>query len=353
MDHDHGNPKGARSSNSKEVWDVVKGLDLSMALVNAQSFILEAATEAFLEAVDRDASDIVDRPVFDLFYPSEEPSVRAALEALREGKIEFYRTHRVLYQPHSEGRRASLWVHVIDFDGQRYALTQLSTERDTVESPLAAYLGHPAPTLAFGMTDEKGIVTTASDDVNAVLGIEAHELIGEPLLRSPEAQNAWRLLDSTPGQMGRNCISLRLEPFGPTGTPHVRCIITSFAKSSNYGFILIPESEMTVTPSNDRVADLERSLWNIASEVKASGIFDHLGSFPDAERFPQLNTLSSRQWEVLSRLLRGQRVPTIAEALFVSESTVRNSLSTIFHKFGVHSQAELLKLLLSDEPTKK
>jgi DNA-binding CsgD family transcriptional regulator len=352
MDH-NANPKAARSSSSKEVWDVVKGLDISMALVNAQSFVLEQATEAFLEAVGRDASDVIDRPVFDLFYPSEEPSVRVALESLREGKIEFYRTHRVLYQPHGEGRRASLWVHVIDCDGQRYALTQLSTESDTGDSPLATLLGHTPPSMAFGMTDEKGVVTSVSDDVNDVLGVEGPELIGKPLLRGAEASYAWRLLDATPGQMGRNCISLRLEPFGPTGAPYARCILTSFAKSSNYGFILIPESEMTVTPSNDRVADLERSLWNIASEVKASGIFEHLWSFPDAERFPQLNTLSSRQWEVLSRLLRGQRVPTIAEALFVSESTVRNSLSTIFHKFNVHSQAELLKLLLGDEPVKK
>jgi DNA-binding NarL/FixJ family response regulator len=113
----------------------------------------------------------------------------------------------------------------------------------------------------------------------------------------------------------------------------------------------MPETEPVSPPSSDRVADLEKSLWKIASEVQASGIFEHLWSFPDAKRFPQLNSLSSRQWEVLSRLLRGQRVSTIAEALFVSESTVRNSLSTIFHKFGVHSQAGLLKLL--QDPTSK
>jgi DNA-binding CsgD family transcriptional regulator len=38
-------------------------------------------------------------------------------------------------------------------------------------------------------------------------------------------------------------------------------------------------------------------------------------------------------------------VSTIADTLFVSQSTVRNHLATIFKKFGVHSQAELLELL--------
>jgi DNA-binding NarL/FixJ family response regulator len=45
----------------------------------------------------------------------------------------------------------------------------------------------------------------------------------------------------------------------------------------------------------------------------------------------------------LSRLLEGARVSTIASELQISESTVRNHLSTIFQRFGVHSQAELIE----------
>jgi DNA-binding CsgD family transcriptional regulator len=349
---DREGPQSAGASANQDVWDVVSDLDLPMAIVNAQSYLVESATEPFLEAVERDASDVLDHPVYELFYPSEELSVRAALDALSQGKIEFYRTHRMLNKPSGETHSVSVWVHVLDFGVQRYALCQLVATSDASDSPLRKFLGHGTPTLAFGMADERGIVTSVSDDVNDVLGVQPSELIGKPLLRSAEASKAWHLLDAGPNQMGKNCISMRLDSFSSKSAPYVRCILTSFVKSSNYGFILIPETDATDTSSNDRVATLERSLWKIASEVQASGIFDHLWSFPDAERFPQLNTLSSRQWEVLSLLLRGQRVATIAEALFVSESTVRNSLSTIFHKFGVHSQAELLKLLKGDGPTK-
>jgi DNA-binding NarL/FixJ family response regulator len=62
-----------------------------------------------------------------------------------------------------------------------------------------------------------------------------------------------------------------------------------------------------------------------------------------------LSPLTSREREVLDHLLDGERVHTIADALFVSQSTVRNHLSSIFKKVGVHSQAELLRRLRSSD----
>ena len=44
-------------------------------------------------------------------------------------------------------------------------------------------------------------------------------------------------------------------------------------------------------------------------------------------------------------LLRGERASTIATALYLSPSTVRNHLTMVFRKFGVHSQMELIQKL--------
>jgi EAL domain-containing protein (putative c-di-GMP-specific phosphodiesterase class I)/DNA-binding CsgD family transcriptional regulator len=55
--------------------------------------------------------------------------------------------------------------------------------------------------------------------------------------------------------------------------------------------------------------------------------------------------LSGRQHEIIERLLRGERVPTIARALYLSPSTVRNHLTAIYRKLGVHSQEELIRML--------
>jgi DNA-binding NarL/FixJ family response regulator len=70
---------------------------------------------------------------------------------------------------------------------------------------------------------------------------------------------------------------------------------------------------------------------------------------PDPQAIPGLSELSTRQWDVLNRLLRGERTTSIARDMFISPSTVRNHLSEIFRKLGVHSQGELLELLRTNE----
>ncbi|MGD9998718.1 MAG: EAL domain-containing protein [Ilumatobacteraceae bacterium] len=68
---------------------------------------------------------------------------------------------------------------------------------------------------------------------------------------------------------------------------------------------------------------------------------------PEIDLMSESEKLSTRQLEVLRRLLAGERVPSIARALYLSQSTVRNHLSVIFQRLGVHSQEELIQLLRS------
>lgn len=55
-----------------------------------------------------------------------------------------------------------------------------------------------------------------------------------------------------------------------------------------------------------------------------------------------LRDVSRREREVLELLLHGERVPAIAETLFISEHTVRNHLKSMFRKTGTSSQSELI-----------
>ena len=52
----------------------------------------------------------------------------------------------------------------------------------------------------------------------------------------------------------------------------------------------------------------------------------------------------------MSRLLRGQRVATMAKEMFLSPTTIRNHLTAVFRKAGVHSQHELIELLGRPRP---
>jgi DNA-binding CsgD family transcriptional regulator len=102
----------------------------------------------------------------------------------------------------------------------------------------------------------------------------------------------------------------------------------------------------------ERVANLERRLWRIAREFEGSGVLSNVAnvtSVADPFATPGVAELSPRQWEVLTRLLQGERVPRIAEELFLSQSTVRNHLADMFKKMGVHSQEELLDLFRSNK----
>lgn len=78
--------------------------------------------------------------------------------------------------------------------------------------------------------------------------------------------------------------------------------------------------------------------WRSGSTLPAASTDDELPAAP----LRGVPRLTGREQQVLARLLDGERVPVIAADLFVSQSTVRNHLSSIFKKVGVHSQAELI-----------
>lgn len=65
-------------------------------------------------------------------------------------------------------------------------------------------------------------------------------------------------------------------------------------------------------------------------------------SRPDLMKALANQGLTQREFDIVDRLIRGDRVPVIASTLFVSQSTIRNQLASVFRKIGVHSQQELI-----------
>jgi DNA-binding NarL/FixJ family response regulator len=118
---------------------------------------------------------------------------------------------------------------------------------------------------------------------------------------------------------------------------------------ARFGFGLwLLSNEDDFKMADQRATRLEAHLWRIGAEVHASGIGDLSANRGTSWSHPVLGGLSERQSQVLGRLINGERVPTIARSLFLSESTVRNHLSAIYRKAGVHSQSELLARLIGE-----
>ncbi len=130
------------------------------------------------------------------------------------------------------------------------------------------------------------------------------------------------------------------------------------------GFVVKPFSErqllvaldlaLTRAPAPGRdLAQAQRALSDIARALEAAGIVapERTLPAPKIRSVPGLDGLSRREREVLDQLLLHRRPPQIARALAISPHTVRNHLKAIFAKLGVHSQAELLELLVVPAPS--
>ncbi|MBV8952381.1 MAG: response regulator transcription factor, partial [Actinobacteria bacterium] len=135
---------------------------------------------------------------------------------------------------------------------------------------------------------------------------------------------------------------------GPSGRA-TRMLVKCTGGPDRFGVTVGASDGARHAIDSDRAVELERRLRRIADEIEAAGLFQRAALVPDPDDVPGLEALSSRQWEVVTRLLRGERVPRIARAMYLSPSTVRNHLSTIFRKLGVHSQAELIDRLYPPE----
>lgn len=92
----------------------------------------------------------------------------------------------------------------------------------------------------------------------------------------------------------------------------------------------------------DRMEIALRQLVSDLSELRM--IAGHQDSHADAAPIDYA-LLSPRELEIVRLLLQGRRVPQIARSLFLSPNTVRSHLKSVFRKFDVHSQGELIEML--------
>jgi DNA-binding NarL/FixJ family response regulator len=198
--------------------------------------------------------------------------------------------------------------------------------------------------VAIAVTDGGGIVRTASlyPDLGGAYSLD--DIIGVRLVPSSKLENLVTLSGWRAARIQGVSIAYAVPVRNSEGvTEELEAIATALAGTPGWLVVLV---QMEPHPSL-REAELEGHLWRIAAELEASGILMRADRTPGLSlaRIGQAASLTPRQWEVLRRITAGQRVPTIAKELYVSQSTVRNHLAAIFQRFGVHSQADLLARL--------
>ena len=317
-------------------------LAVPMAAIELRDLRIVAVTPAVFPDDPSSTAGMIGRPVLDVIDPVDRRAAKLALEALAAGGVDFVRAHGRLTGS-DRNQVYTHWVAAVEIDGERLALAQIAAGRSPGPSPLAKYLAIDPIEFAVGTVTKDWVISTVSTGVEKLLGIPDREFTGRVLLGAVAQRDVERVLSSAHKAESAISVGLAVSMRTANGTwSPVRVVLGSLAESSDRFFILARQP----AGPDLRTLKLEEHLRRIAVEVEASGILEVAPSIPTVPHLAGRAQLTPRQWEVLTRLLRGERTATIAEELFVSESTVRNHLSAIYDRFGVGSQSELMALAI-------
>jgi DNA-binding CsgD family transcriptional regulator len=121
---------------------------------------------------------------------------------------------------------------------------------------------------------------------------------------------------------------------------HCEIVLLSLLPAPSCAFVLVPVS--AGEPPRPREASLSATLLRLGQEAGAVRYAPRFSRGLTERNLRGLRALTARESEIVTRLLEGDRVPAIAAKLFLSQSTVRNHLASVFAKLGVTSQQQLL-----------
>lgn len=191
-------------------------------------------------------------------------------------------------------------------------------------------------------------IVTVSNDINELLGWRADQWVGRPLLGELHPADVGGLYHGALQAMdahGALEIEARLrEPAGSWKA--IRLVLIPQGTGRELPSMLVTLSAATSLPAQD-------ARWAEWTELSA-GLHGAEGVIRRMALAMPAVELSTRQLEIVSRLLRGERVPTVAAEMHLSQSTIRTHLGVVFRKFGVKSQEALIQKLRRslDDPSR-
>lgn len=332
---------------ASELEQALRTCDFPLVVWELPSGVIHLANEEAATLSGRPLDDLIGRKIFDLVAP--DAAVEQVLLAFSKGIVNDVQSQREVLTPDGNRRPTRVWSRSIDLAENRAVVSLLIPIDETARlgrDPSAPW--RDLVPITVGIADRDWHVRRVSNDINSVLGTGATDCTGRSLLDQVHPDDRSRLMaDEDHSPLSASSHS-RIRFRRDDGQWMKVCVLTAPLTKGDgdlRAFAIVGPRPGEIDASADRIAKLEMHLRLIGAEVRAAGLLEETEALPASSDIPQLASLTSRQWQILSRLMRGDRVPTIARELFVSQSTVRNHLTAIFQLFGVHSQAELLAKL--------
>ncbi|MGO9557547.1 MAG: LuxR C-terminal-related transcriptional regulator [Acidimicrobiales bacterium] len=328
-----------RADLDPSVRDVVARSQLLCLVIEVPSELIVAASPSAARLLTTRGEDVAGRNLED--FLADDPA--GGVELLHAGKLMGYETVRRVRQGKDE-IQLHAWVQALrDVAPPRYALI-VAWESDTTRVAVPPLADAALPPVV-GTVDRDLLIDRISAEVREVLGYGPEALLGQSLLRlveEPDIANVLLVLGhaATNGRGARHRVRVRTAD-----GDSVLCWVLVLP------LVPLPSAAFALLPGEERVDDalvsgraIEQIMDRLGRTISGATLSREVAGAPWSTS-SSLSTLSSRELDIVRRLAAGDRVPTIAATLYVSQSTVRNHLSAVFRKLGVHSQQELIDVL--------
>ena len=328
---------------------LVRSSDLPLAVLELPSGRFLAVNPTLASALGSSVDALAGSSSLEQLHPGERHAAQQYLQALADRSLTGYQATRKQANPDHPDEEFSIWVSVADLGGARVGLASLVPySRGQGLTPIPEV--PTASDLVLGTVDGSWRIDRISQDVASLLGVTPDQCVGAPVLGAVHPLDVPAFLAAVEhARRGERAVRLTLRlSAGPQAWAETAAVLATLSPGDPppLAFALIRGPAGQDSPGDSiRETQLEIHLLRIAQELRAAGLMPGIEQLPALAQAPQLGELTSRELAVLTRLLDGQRVPAIAAELFVSPSTVRNHLSSIYAKLGVRGQVDLIRLL--------
>jgi PAS domain S-box-containing protein len=330
---------------------VLLGVDedpVAIVVTSLPDQTIQFASATAVELPGYPRADVVGRRAHDFMVKEDAPLTDIGMSALAAGVCDSYQASRHLRRGDGSVVDVSIWVRALDDPPSCAVSILLPADADRgLARTVARLFGPDATDLAVGMMDQSSRVVGVCADAGLAPGGADRSLVGHvlaDLVHPDDAEDFRRGLRRAVETGDDVMVSTSMRTAGEEWTP-VSCVVFREAHTPD-GQLAFALAAASADEGESRAHQLERHLMRIGAELRSAGLLTGVRAAVDPlADADSLSDLSERQHEIVERLLQGERVPGIAEDMHLSPATVRNHLTRVFEKFGVHSQAEMIKLL--------
>jgi DNA-binding CsgD family transcriptional regulator len=309
------------------------------------SELIVAASPAASLLLDPSRGSVVGRALeqFTADRPTAGPDLFAG------GRLNGFEAFRVLRRASGSNLRVRMWIRSFaDQPSTRFVLVVFVADQ-VDRRPARAVEPRDSPAVV-GTADASLMIERISSDADSLFGWSVSDLLGRSLIglvAENDVPNCLAALGEA--SASQNGVTLYLDVRGKgdgdaddTGSVGCEVLFLPLYPSPSCAFVFLPTP---VELSRAHVsADLSAILVRLGRGAEVAQLVRGATAGITERDLPGLSNLTTRELEILTRLLDGDRAPAIAAELFLTQGTVRNHLASIFSKVGVASQQQLLTL---------